>query len=140
MKTMIFFLTLLLFSCSKDDDDKVDNSNPGILGTWKMTEQLLDPGDGSGTFQPVESSKTLTFYANNTMASNGEICSASAAAEHSTYGVYSVQDSSITANACSTNSWGIHFEINGGSLILNYPCIEPCKAKFEKLNKTILPE
>ena len=37
------------------------------LGTWRLIEVRADPGDGSGTFQPVISSKTVTFETNGTM-------------------------------------------------------------------------
>ncbi|MCF2487124.1 hypothetical protein [Dyadobacter sp. CY347] len=60
------FVTLLfvsLFSC-KDDD--VDAGNNGLVGKWKMTEYLFDPGDGSGKFQRASEgeSSVVEFKAN----------------------------------------------------------------------------
>ncbi len=41
---------LLIISCSDNDDNETT-----IIGTWKLSAELLDPGDGSGTYQTVSS-------------------------------------------------------------------------------------
>jgi hypothetical protein len=39
-----------------------ENQNEGLVSKWHLIEQLMDPGDGSGTFQPVTSDKTISFF------------------------------------------------------------------------------
>jgi hypothetical protein len=61
MKTKILALAVIiltLISCSKNDDDTSSNL---LIGTWKLTEMLIDPGNGSGTFNSVNSNKNLIF-------------------------------------------------------------------------------
>ena len=61
MKTKILALAVIILtviSCSKNDDDTSSNL---LKGTWKLTEVLADPGDGSGTFNLVNSNKNLIF-------------------------------------------------------------------------------
>lgn len=35
---------------------------------------MADPGDGSGTFQPVESDKTIEFKNNGSVITNNSLC------------------------------------------------------------------
>ncbi len=47
IKLSLLFI-LNFFACTKSSDT---NKNPAsLIGKWKLTETLTDPGDGSGTF------------------------------------------------------------------------------------------
>lgn len=124
------FALVLLFSCEKTDKVQTDNY---LIGKWKQIEVLADPGDGSGTFQPVISNKTIEFRTDETVTSNGSLCFLSVKDEEQNSGTYSLNDSSISSNDCADRTLKIYFETEDGKLILNYPCIEPCRAKFEKI-------
>lgn len=54
MKTIYLFLSacccLVLGACTAPEPTTQNN---GIMGKWRLVEELGDPGDGSGTFQPV---------------------------------------------------------------------------------------
>jgi len=55
----LFAITYLLFvSCDNYSDPVIET--PELLGTWRLIEVLADPGNGSGTFNPVDSDITLT--------------------------------------------------------------------------------
>jgi hypothetical protein len=129
MKKSIVFLIFLgfLLSCNK----KNDQISSTIVGTWKLIEVLADPGDGSGTFQPVNSTKTIIFDANGNVSSNGAICDMSTGTNISSTGTYS--DTQATINSIDCQSLTINYELNNTTLILIYPCIEPCKAKYIKV-------
>jgi hypothetical protein len=43
---MILCFVGIFISCNKHDDEKI----PEILGKWRLSEILVDPGDGSGNF------------------------------------------------------------------------------------------
>lgn len=126
-RAALFLFTLsLLAACSKDDDkQKVPTSET----TYQLIEILADPGDGSGTFQPVASSKSIVLKNNGTISSNGQICDMSTSSSSPTSGTYSLQDSTINTPDCSD----LPFEISGNLLIISYPCIEPCRAKFKEI-------
>ena len=58
IKLLISLVFLTLISCNNSDADYTPNT---LIETWKYTEMLADPGNGSGVFTPVTSDKTLTF-------------------------------------------------------------------------------
>ena len=91
MKIIAFiFITLgILNSCNNDDDS---NRSTELIGNWKLIEVLVDPGDGSGTFSTVESSKIITFQNDGIITSNGTICDMSLEANNPTSGTYSTSD------------------------------------------------
>ena len=127
-----FFLLILIIgfvtSCNKNDE--ISNLSD-LEGRWKLSEVLADPGNGSGAFQSVTSNKTLEFDNNGNVTSNGFICDMSTGTNLNSSGTYSLTNRTINSNSCPNNT--IQFELNNGSLILTYPCIEPCKAKFIRL-------
>ncbi|MDP4662626.1 MAG: hypothetical protein NWS74_03095 [Salibacteraceae bacterium] len=121
--TIAILTALAVISCKKKDDVESE-----LYGTYKLIETLADPGDGSGTFQPVSSDKTVTLYNDGTITSNGELCRLNTETGTSTAGTYSFTDSTISSSDCTT----FGFELSGNTLILNYQCIEACRGKFLK--------
>ena len=56
-RLIILSLSILFLACSTED-----NTDVQLAGTWKLIEVLADPRDGSGTYTPVDSDKTITFF------------------------------------------------------------------------------
>lgn len=134
----LFFLALVvgLMSCSKDDDVTLNDGQATVPGTWKLTEQLMDPGDGSGTFTPVESDKLLVLFGNETYLSNGTFCGMSSLADGQTTGTFSVDDEILLPDNCQTFApLNITFEVSGNELIVRYQCIEGCAQKYRFLSQ-----
>ncbi|MAX81447.1 MAG: hypothetical protein CL843_14900 [Crocinitomicaceae bacterium] len=129
---LLLFVIIALTACNKDDDSNSSSSETALIGTWKLTATLVDPGDGSGTYTNVSSNKTVTFHSNGTLTSNGEICSMSIDADSATTGTYDATTGTFSSAACEMSITGLTYELDGSSLVLSYPCIEPCLAKFEK--------
>jgi hypothetical protein len=127
MKKSILLLAILglLFSCHKNDEELAPTS---LAGTWKLTEVLADIGDGKGTFHPISSNKNLVFVSDNKVTSNSQICDFSLEANSSSTASYSQATSTIN---CS--NFVIHYELKADTLILSYPCIEGCQAKYIKV-------
>jgi len=130
MKKLLFTLVAmsLLFACN-NDDSALETT---LLGNWKLKEVLADPGDGSGTFLPVQSNKRITFEANGVITSNGSLCDMSTAADAPTSGTYSNTNFTFNSTDCSDPNYNYSFEQTGTVLIITYPCFEPCKAKYVK--------
>lgn len=122
----LIFAVFFLLSCSKDEP------TDELIGTWRLVEILADPGDGSGTFRSVDSKKTITFHSNGTIVSNGSLCLMNPEVENSTSGTYSEAESTYSSDDCAHPDYKFSFEKEGLFLIINYPCIEPCRAKFKK--------
>ena len=131
MKKVIFTLITagLLLSCNNDDDF---NSDTELIGNWKLIEVLEDPGDGSGTFSSVASDKIITFKSGGIITSNGNLCDMTINAGTQTTGSYSFSESTFNSSACNDPTYNYTYEQSGDVLIINYPCIEPCKAKYKK--------
>lgn len=126
-KYILFAALFLTFaSCTKP------NPTLGTLGEWKLIEYLGDPGDGSGTFEAVDSEKTLLFYDDGTIEiKNGSLCNLGEELIDME-GTYDEASMVITVD-CSGNSSTREFNINSDNeLLLHYPCIEPCIEKYEK--------
>lgn len=128
--TLLLALIGLLSSCNSGDDL---SPNTNLVGDWKLVEVLADPGDGSGTFSAVESNKILRFHQDGTVTSNGSICSMSIEANNPTSGTYSLTSSTINSPDCDNPDYNYQFELDGNTLIVIYPCIEPCQVKFSKI-------
>ncbi len=131
MKNILLLLAAvaLLSACHKED---CSDSEDRLLGTWELVEVLADPGDGSGTFQPVDSDKTVTFKRNNVITSNGDLCSLAQDIGTPTSGTYSLTDGTYTASSCANSNWVHRFEQQGNVLIIFHPCIEACQTKYVK--------
>jgi hypothetical protein len=124
---LLVFLVGILFSCSNIEDE-TSVAPQTLVGTWKLKEILFDPGDGSGTFQSVNSTKTLIFDTNGNVTSNGSICDMSIETNASSIGTYSEANSSINPSNCPNLT--LNYELNANTLVIIYPYIELCKAKY----------
>ena len=98
-----------------------------------MAEILSDPGDGSGTFQPVSSTKIIEFYDDGTLYSNGSICTISTDSNENFYGTYSSQDLTLSSTQCQQQVFLTSYEMTQTTLIIYYPCIEACAEKYTKI-------
>jgi hypothetical protein len=125
---LLLFLLIGLLSCSKDGDDA------DLIGEWKLVEAYVDPGDGSGGFQPVESKKVVKFYANGEIWSNGSLCMVFDDTTGPSRGTYSFADSTITVKKCGDYKPRVnpYFRIEGKYLIIHYFCMEGCGEKYVK--------
>lgn len=131
--TLVFLsLIMIIFSgCSKDDDNS-RSATSTVIGQWKLIEQLVDPGDGSGTFRKIDSEKILEFSENGIItAYNGSLCQPYSDQEIST-GTYSLITQGITTNCDNTNIAFIGFEMKENFLILNFDSNEGFSQKFER--------
>ncbi|MEW7292002.1 lipocalin family protein [Aquimarina sp. 2304DJ70-9] len=128
-----FFICFIgLVSCSNDDDTTVV-MNTDLIGKWQLIEQLVDPGDGSGTFQPVDSQLTIEFFDNGTVIStNGSLCNMFTVSQDISSGTFSLDNNTINIG-CDDDVITIFFEKNGSELILNFICIEACAQKYKKV-------
>jgi hypothetical protein len=117
-----------LLSCTSSSEI---NSTNNELGPWKLIAVLADPGDGSGTFQPVVSSKTITFRSNGTITCEGNLCDLSIGSASNTSGSYTISNATIQTVNC--NQLELTYEVDQNTLIINYPFIETCKAKYLRI-------
>lgn len=116
---LIAFIGVLV-SC-----DKNDQSPENLYGKWKLTEQLADPGNGSGTWQKVTGkAKYVNFDKEGALT--GE-----ALPEFIKFKIIDTVRIQF-AQKGTADSIIYYYKIKGDDLILNPPCIEACGIKFVK--------
>ncbi len=140
MTRLLFILTtvLALAACTKKENFPAPLPSPteeapeanGIVGTWLLTEQLFDPGDGSGTFQPVSSNRYIKLLTNGSYETNSSLCDMVATTTNITTGTYNTTDQTFNVGNCWNASLPLRYMQSGNELILMYPCIEPCQLKY----------
>ncbi len=122
-------IILSLSSCSTNEREREIE----LLGEWKLIEMYSDPGDGSGTFNPVESNKRIEFKSNGEYVSNGTLCHLSMESNQTSSGMYSNSEMTISPSNCGLQN-DLTFEINNSYLIINHFCIEGCGEKYIKID------
>lgn len=131
---LLIFLTLFFIgtiSC-KNDDNKNPVQNKGLVGKWKLTAVLFDPGDGSGKFRTVSEAEsgTVEFKANGDFSEiKGPIYSSV-----NPYNTYKILDDtrielSIKDKPSMKTIW-YYSNLSSTSLTLGYGCIEACSGKY----------
>ena len=97
-----------------------------------MTEELIDIGDGKGTFKPVDKEQVIEFFSDGTFSATHSLCPMVSGSNGKGSGTYSLEEKEIKPANCSETAGRISFEVKGGALVLHLPCIEPCQQKFVK--------
>ena len=125
-KTFLFFLLITFFLSSCNNDDSVESE---LIGTWKLVEISVDPGDGSGVFETVISEKLIEFHKDGVVTSNGIITTASIESTTQSSLRYSETESVIFSEGFSS----MKFEIIDSFLIIDNLCVETCQSKYIKI-------
>jgi hypothetical protein len=126
---MIIGLVFLNFHC--------DSEPSHLEGEWKLVERLIDPGDGSGVFEPVNSEKKIRFFKDGTLLSNGSLCNpGNAQTDQTSTGTYNAATGEMTINDCHVNP--IQYSIDGPYLTVTYQCIEACRDKYLKISSNLV--
>ncbi len=132
--------TMLLCTCSDNDDTVILKDNPELSGTWLLVEQYLDPGDGSGDFKKMDSKKTIQFLEDGMFRSKGKLCNLDTDSGPDISGKYVINDiltkysseNHLLPEGCDFEDYRVYIHLEGSSLILSYPCFEGCAQKFRK--------
>lgn len=131
MKYLTLLLSILLLGCA---DTQVGIGD--LTGTWRLVEILADPGDGSGTFQPVDSDNTIQFFNDLTFQTNNSLCGHLNPDSQTSVGAVDTTQMTLVIDGCEYDGLQVeyHFELNEyGQFILYFPCIEPCANKYIKI-------
>ncbi|MFK7787550.1 MAG: hypothetical protein AB8B56_20675 [Crocinitomicaceae bacterium] len=131
MKNVALFVVIGLFAllsaCNKEACCE------DIVGEWRLVEELMDPGDGSGTFQPIVSNKIVKFNSDGTFEANDDMCglsNQSSATNHT--GTYDTSTETFSPDNCmSMAPMSYRYSVSGSYLILTYPCICGCQQKYK---------
>lgn len=133
MKLRLFIFALLLgaTACEKEASDTL---NANILeGSWLLIEALREGEDGNRVFLPVDSQREIQLLPDNTFITNYDVCQAIEEGEKfsGSFDRIGIQEFLIPCAGSLLNS--VQGRLEGGYLILYYPCSVPCAYKFEKI-------
>ncbi|MCX2574574.1 hypothetical protein [Pedobacter sandarakinus] len=117
---MVLGITIIvLLSCGKNPL----SDRPGeVYGTWKLTETLFDPGDGSGKYEKVKENKSLNL-------SKTGIISGDALPDLNAFRILDSVRMEVTLKANQT-ILVYRYKATANMLTLNPPCIEGCGYRF----------
>jgi hypothetical protein len=127
MKYFAYFLpiAIILFAlaCGKENI----KGNSALTGKWKLVESLADPGGGSGTWMPVQTSTDVQFYANGNLGGT----------TFPSYVSYTVKDSvTLTFIQANKTIQNYRYKISHDTLSMSPAgpiiCIEACGIRFKK--------
>ena len=132
LTTFIFLaLTIIFFTAFSCEEDV---GLPKSIEKWKLIAQLAHPGDGSGTFQPVESDRIIEFIVDEDIVrSNGSFCGMGTSADEDATAIYNANEKYILIEDCGGTGFKILYDFDEEFLYLRFPCIEPCVQKYERL-------
>jgi hypothetical protein len=128
MKLIVIFLILTIIttiSCTPTICDP-DTYSYTLKGKWKFKEYYMDPGNGSGKWQPAPQGQTyVEFETDGTLASDLPL--------FLNYRKYQHTDSTVTLLApVGANQFIMHYKIEGSTLELNPLCFEGCGYRFKR--------
>lgn len=134
---ILSFVILIITSCSESETtinipDKSNSSNE-LLGEWTLIERLVDPGNGSGTFQAVQSDKKIKFLENLQFESSEPLCVLIPSSHELGKGSYTLDPQMLFPDNCDFTS-ELNYQLDNGFLIINYLCIEPCAEKYQRIS------
>lgn len=119
MTRYIIILGLAIFavSCSKN------LSKTGLVGKWRLTESLMDPGDGSGQWTAPAENTVIEFTKSGIIKYDG--------GESDNYKI--VNDSLLQISSSSSSTVNYSYKVDGNKLFMRPPCIEACGDRYIRL-------
>ena len=122
-------LLLLTAACRKYNTEET-GSDSSLTGKWRLSEFYMDPGDGSGTWQPAGVLPN-TVYAEFKPGGKFQ----ADASFFSGYNRYTViSDSTLwLINSMNKDTVPVLYKIVFKTLTLRPPCIEGCGYKFNRV-------
>jgi hypothetical protein len=119
---LLAVMVCLVAACKKN----TQQSSESIVGKWKRSAWLADPGDGSGRWNPADPSNPgyLQFNVGGTVSfSPPSIYDA----DH-----YRLPNDSTIIFLRGSENFQMEYHISGTLLTLTGGCIEPCGTKYIK--------
>lgn len=126
-------------ACHNETAEPLDGSpqralkeNNGLIGKWKITEYLGDPGDGSGTYHEVKSDAAHVIE----FKENGEFVEQKGKEQSSVplFNAYKVLDNQriemIPIDKSQPSHIWYYSDLSATKLTLGYGCIEACSGKY----------
>lgn len=134
MKTLSILILsgLLCLSCA--DENEIIEGPLTPVGTWKISEVLADPGDGSGTFQPTDSQQTIAIHEDGRFTANFTFCYEDSFSQLQYTGTVDYENNLLISDHCENRSFTFQYLDLDDAFFIILPCIEPCMEKYERIS------
>ncbi len=135
MKTKsIYILAFILFSlngCTNKNSSAKPLFPNSIVGKWKLVSTYMDPGDGSGKFEPYVGPKLIPieFNSDSTYKNNNASCIDKFSIRLKQF----IKLSGNCKNSWSDRLYSYKLSPKYDSLTLYYQCIEGCGEKYVRV-------
>ena len=116
---LILGLAILAISCSRN----LVKTKTGLVGKWKLTESLIDPGDGSGKWTAPTENTVIEFTSDGLIKYN--------TGESDNYKI--INDSLFQTSSSSSSTINYTYKVEGNKLFMRPPCIEACGERYVRL-------
>lgn len=130
MKNLLLFMVFAFSLVGCEDKNEVTS---GLEGNYKLTKIYADPGNGSGTYQPVnfDPPKEIEFGKNGSFSSKNFTSQDFSAFNFVSYELKG--DGTILFKTANSTGQSLRYVINGNELTISFICIEGCGYRFTKL-------
>lgn len=143
MKKIFIVVCIIItsFSCKKTEVIQPTIPDSNIVSCWELIEVYVDPGDGSGTYNPVVSEKQLIFQKNGIIKSNYMFCGVGDISylKKDSYAKYDDTKRTITYDTCLSKKVDPetlnYTYLNDSILEVKHFCIEGCGEKYLKIKQ-----
>lgn len=131
-KAFLLPLILVLLTIACDSEDVNPDS---LIGTWRLSQTLADPGDGSGVFRPATTEEFINIAIDGSYHSSFSLCQFGNNGEVNTGSIDTLQQVFIPENC----SWGdspamLPYQLQNGELTISFQCIEACAHLYVKVS------
>lgn len=126
LKNIFLFIAFVsIFSCNPEETSEITEQ------VYILKEILVDPGDGSGTFEEVSINSKLTLFSSNSYEIvDGSICQINPEIGIEDNGDLNFIDKKVYSNNCP--DYNPQFNLENDILEIYPPCIEACVIRFVK--------
>lgn len=143
-KIFALIVLVLFFTGCQDDPNPCAGYGVECAATveshWELVEVYSDPGNGGGSFNAVDSDRTITIFENGDFISKGSLCTFDINNTEIQTGEieYGNSDTKFVFTDCTSNgnnqiSERI-FTIDGDEMIVDFVCFEGCSHKYKRVD------
>jgi hypothetical protein len=124
MKKVLFFILVLFSAVACKKSSTSPPVNISIIGKWRMTEYLIDIGDGNAKYRPADPSNIIyiEFKADGLMIITPNVLFAT---NH-----YEITSDSTMELGLDPDKHIEHYELTPGMLTMYGDCYEACAQRF----------
>lgn len=135
----LIILSFVFVSCKEDPNPCAGygfECTAAVESHWELVEVFSSPGSG-GSFNEVESDRTITIFENGDFISKGSLCVIDINNVEIQTGEieHTATESKMVFFGCSGNDETERtFTVDGDEMIVEFSCFEGCAHKYKRVN------